>query len=130
MSEPILPYGHVDQRDLFSIASKSPSFRSAVVCWLISLGVGIAIFGLWILTRAQALQFAGFFWLGGGTLLAAVSVLCLLVFVTGQWSQAQRPLKQVLLPAALLLAMLGSNFVAAAGVIRAVRWVEMNWPRH
>jgi len=130
MSQTLLSYGHASEPEIFMIAAKSRLYRSAVIFWFISLFVGIGIFGLWILTRSQAFELLGFLWLGGGTLMAIISFGQLIVFVASNWSKTSRPGKQVLLPAVLLTAMLGSNFVAAGGVLRAVDWVKMNWPSH
>ncbi len=121
-----LPYAVPAQSDTFGLARTDSLTQFAFVRWLGPLLAGLAAFADWVVFRSEGPQLIGFLAMLVGTFAAGVGGLAVLAWTANHWSQAPR--RRVLLPATLLLVLLGSNFAVAAAVLRAVGWVHAHHP--
>ena len=63
-----------------------------------------------------------------GIFLAGFGILFITVFVFSNWRKSDNPIEATLLPALLLLVLIGLNFAAADVILHAVAWIEVNHP--
>jgi len=98
-------------------------YRAALLCGAAPLAVGIGILLLWILTRADFLEEAGFWCIAGGTVSVVLGLLLLIV-----WSQKRDPKSSTWKANLGAIVLLLINFPAAAGTITVV--LALKYPLH
>ncbi|MFI5403179.1 MAG: hypothetical protein ACHQ1G_09595 [Planctomycetota bacterium] len=95
------------------------AYRLALLCGALPLVVGVSVFLLWLVTRADGLMLLGFFVLCGGLAFFAVGVLALGRFCWLAFREPQLPARFWAATIACALLLL-SNFPVAGAIIYAV----------
>lgn len=96
------------------------SYRTAWVCGVLPLLLGVAVYLLWLATDWDWLMMAGVVTLCGGCVVVAVGARALVRFCRIGLHTAGLPRRRVWLPAVACAGLLLSNFAVAGGIVFAV----------
>ena len=102
--------------------------RAALFCGLAPLVAGCLIFLIWIPSRSMTLAGAGLLNIVVGTLLFVIGMIILLTHFVNL--RGPRRFSRFLSTSWLALLLLLINFPTAYAIIRAVDYIETNFPRH
>ena len=93
------------------------SLKAALVLGAAPLVIGLAIFALWVLTRAEWLMGAGVVTIYGGIAVIVGAAVCLVTYVWRSWRSRSVARGRLVWQTIGVLALFLANFVAAGGAV-------------
>jgi len=103
------------------------SLKAALVLGAAPLVIGLAIFALWVLTRAEWLMGAGVVTIYGGIAVIVGAAVCLVTYVWRSWRSRSVARGRLVWQTIGVLALFLANFVAAGGAVFGAVMIEARY---